>query len=220
MPRAWSAGCAPLSGSARRTTTLWLTSPLVYTIYGSGDVPHRRDIVHPAGDLPHLPRLGLQLRLPPAFERIDLVWARAAGELHRPQAGRRRGPLRRHGRRSSRPVCHPAGERQQDRRALGRPYRPAGVGLLAVRAAPTLKVSAHHYTTANLDKSTAYERTEWQPEMTLNLDYRQLGLGGASCGPATRPEYWLPIEPTRFQVRLRALDGSEPPEDLARQALP
>jgi hypothetical protein len=93
-----------------------------------------------------------------------------------------------------------------------------GVGLFAA-GHPYLEVSAHHYTTENLSKAQHTNELEWLPEVTLNLDYRQMGLGGASCGPATRPEYWLPVEPTRFQVRLRGLDGSEPPEVLARQAV-
>ena len=85
---------------------------------------------------------------------------------------------------------------------------------------PYLEVSAHHYTTENLTSARHTNELEWQPEVTLNLDYRQMGLGGASCGPATRPEYVLYTASTRFQVRLRGLDGKVPPEDLARQRPP
>ena len=94
-----------------------------------------------------------------------------------------------------------------------------GVGLMAV-GAPYLEVSAHHYTTENLTQAQHTNELEWQPQVTLNLDYRQMGLGGASCGPGTRPEYLLLTAPTHFQVRLRALNADEAPEELARQALP
>ena len=66
-----------------------------------------------------------------------------------------------------------------------------GAGLLAV-GMPYLEVSAHHYTTADLTQARHLHELHWRPEITLNLDYRQMGLGGASCGPATRPEYVLP----------------------------
>ena len=40
-------------------------------------------------------------------------------------------------------------------------------------------------------------------EVILNLDYRQSGLGGASCGPGCLPQYLVPPVATRFSVRLR-----------------
>jgi beta-galactosidase len=90
-----------------------------------------------------------------------------------------------------------------------------GVGLLAV-AEP----SAHHYSTENLTAAQHLNELEWLPEVTLNLDYRQCGLGGASCGPGTRPEYLLPALPMTFRVRLRGLAAGDDPAMLARQELP
>lgn len=40
------------------------------------------------------------------------------------------------------------------------------------------------------------------PEVRLNLDVRQLGLGGASCGPRPLPEYVFPITPVAWKVRM------------------
>ncbi|RJS74964.1 hypothetical protein CW712_05710, partial [Candidatus Bathyarchaeota archaeon] len=36
----------------------------------------------------------------------------------------------------------------------------------------------------------------------LNLDYKQSGLGGGSCGPDTLPKYLIKPQPVRFKVRL------------------
>ena len=41
-----------------------------------------------------------------------------------------------------------------------------------------------------------------RPEVCLNLDVRQLGLGGASCGPDAMEKYRFPIEPVSWSLRL------------------
>jgi len=40
------------------------------------------------------------------------------------------------------------------------------------------------------------------PEVRLNLDVRQLGLGGASCGPKPMAKYIFPVERTQWTLRL------------------
>ena len=40
-------------------------------------------------------------------------------------------------------------------------------------------------------------------DITLNLDYRQSGLGNASCGPGVLPQYLLEPQEISFSVRLR-----------------
>lgn len=60
--------------------------------------------------------------------------------------------------------------------------------------------------------------------ITVNLDYRQMGVGGdTSWGARTHPEYTLPARPYTFRFRLRPFsrtdgDGSEP--RLARESFP
>ena len=39
-------------------------------------------------------------------------------------------------------------------------------------------------------------------EVCLNLDVRQLGLGGASCGPQPMEKYVFPIEKTQWTLKL------------------
>ena len=41
-----------------------------------------------------------------------------------------------------------------------------------------------------------------RPEVCLNLDIRQLGLGGASCGPLPMAKYVFPIEKTGWTLRI------------------
>lgn len=77
-----------------------------------------------------------------------------------------------------------------------------GLGLLAVGSQP-IEVSAHHYSTADLDEAKHTYELVRRDEVTLNLDYRQAGLGSASCGPGTRDEYLIQPEPVVYSVRLR-----------------
>jgi beta-galactosidase/evolved beta-galactosidase subunit alpha len=94
-----------------------------------------------------------------------------------------------------------------------------GVGLLAV-GAPTIDCSVRHYSTANLSAARHTYELERQDEIELNLDYRHCGLGSASCGPGTRPEYLLPPEPTQFSIRLRPFASQEEtPMELSKQVL-
>jgi beta-galactosidase/evolved beta-galactosidase subunit alpha len=57
-----------------------------------------------------------------------------------------------------------------------------------------------------------------RPEITLNLDYRQNGLGTASCGPGPWAQYLLRPEEFRFAVRLCPFSrDAGSPALLARQ---
>ena len=47
----------------------------------------------------------------------------------------------------------------------------------------------------------------------LNLDHAQQRLGSASCGPALRERYRVPVEPTTFGIRHAATtNGEDPPQ--------
>ncbi|HRA66715.1 MAG TPA: beta-galactosidase small subunit, partial [Caldilinea sp.] len=62
---------------------------------------------------------------------------------------------------------------------------------LRVAGAPTVEFSASHFTAGDLFQARhTYELTP-RPEVYLNLDAAQRGLGTASCGPDTLPEYCL-----------------------------
>ena len=46
-----------------------------------------------------------------------------------------------------------------------------------------------------------------RPEVVLNLDVRQLGLGGASCGPQPMAKYIFPIQCEAWSVTLKPVVG-------------
>lgn len=65
--------------------------------------------------------------------------------------------------------------------------------------APTFEASASHFTAADLYAATHAPDLVPRPEVYLNLDHAQRGLGTASCGPDTLPKYRL--KPGRYTLR-------------------
>lgn len=69
----------------------------------------------------------------------------------------------------------------------------SGIGLLAAGVPgdqakfSLLEVSPHHFATEDLAKSAHTDGLKRREDITLNLDCRQSGLDGASCGPPTLP---------------------------------
>ncbi|MCJ7736294.1 MAG: DUF4981 domain-containing protein, partial [Anaerolineae bacterium] len=197
----------------------------VTTIFGSGDVVIDT-AVEPEKGLPPLPRIGLQMVLPGGFETF--TWYGRGP--HESYVDRKEGaavgvysgtvddqfvPY----------VVPQENGNKTDVRWVAL-ANSQGIGLLAAGVPVAggeralLEVSAHHYSTKDLaDADHTYE-LERRPEITLNLDHRQSGLGGASCGPGTLPQYLIQPEPVRFAVRLRPFSTKDvSPAELGRQVL-
>jgi hypothetical protein len=96
-----------------------------------------------------------------------------------------------------------------------------GTGLLVV-GQPHLSVAAWPYTMEDLEKATHIHELPRRETITLNLDHRQMGVGGDDgWGARAHPEYALESRPYDYRFRLRAYAPEMgPPEDLARQRLP
>jgi beta-galactosidase/beta-glucuronidase len=198
-------------------TTFGLACRQRYTIYGSGDVI-LDTALDPTLRMGVLPRFGLQLRLAPGLDAM--TWfGRGPHESYvdrkaSAQVGRYAGSVDD----QYVPYVVPQENGNKTDVRWAALTDAEGVGLLAV-GLPLLEVSAHHYSTENLTAAEHTNELERQPVVTLNLDYGQTGLGGASCGPGTRPEYLLRLAPMSYTLRLRPLGAGDAPEALARQLL-
>ena len=84
----------------------------------------------------------------------------------------------------------------------------AGKGLLAA-AAPEMEASAHNYTAHDLTLARHDHELKRRAEIILNLDYRQNGLGSASCGPKPLPQYIFNPAPVDFTVRLCTISAAK-----------
>ncbi len=189
-----------------------------YTVYGSGDVVVETHVV-PRGNLPPLPRIGLTLGLPGATNTF--TWYG-------------RGPVETY---SDRKLGAPVGVY---RGTVDEQYVPyimpqengnktdvrwaaltddGGLGLLAV-GMPLLNVSAHHFTAQDFTGAMHTYDLKRRDEVTLNLDHAQSGLGNASCGPGTLPQYLVEPKETTFCLRLRPLSAqTAAPMELSKQVL-
>lgn len=90
-----------------------------------------------------------------------------------------------------------------------------GYGLLAIGMS-LMEFSAHRCTPHDLEAAKHPHEIRWRDEIYLHLDYRQRGLGGASCGPDVLPQYELPLEPFHFEVVLRPMKPGDDPTALCK----
>ena len=94
----------------------------------------------------------------------------------------------------------------------------AGVGLLAT-GMPLMEASASHYSAADLYQAIHTCDLVRRAETILNLDHKQSGLGGASCGPGTLPQYLIQPGAFQFSFRLRPFNAdTDSPAELARSS--
>jgi beta-galactosidase/evolved beta-galactosidase subunit alpha len=198
------------NGAARITAQVRIAPPIhgrafrceyKYTVTGDGAV---LIAVHgmPEGDWPEmLPRIGLQLTVPVEFHRF--AWfGRGPGESYSDtKQANRFGWWQAGLDKLYTPYVFPQenGNRTDVRWVSLTNQR--GTGFRAV-GQPTLDFSAHRFTTADFEKAQHTYDLVPRNFITLNLDYRQNGIGSCSCGPRPWPQYWLKPEEFRFAVRL------------------
>lgn len=192
----------------------------LYTVLGSGDVLITSTVTSPL-TLASLPRVGLTLHLPEGFEKF--IWyGRGPNENY---SDRKAGyPVDvYHSTVSDQYVPYILPQEhgnKTDVRWLALEHGTAGIGLLAAGVSGPLEASASHFTADDLYR--AFHTCDLRPraEVILNLDLMQCGLGGASCGPGTLPQYFVQPGTNTFTVRLRPyrLSGADPLE-LSKQQL-
>ena len=96
-----------------------------------------------------------------------------------------------------------------------------GVGLIAV-GIPTIDVSAWPFTMQDLQQAKHMHELPMRDTITINLDYKQMGVGGDdSWGARTHREYTLPAKPYRYRFRLTPYTAALGDlNNLARRDLP
>ena len=180
----------------------------IYTVCGSGDV-FVEGRFEPRGTLPELPRFGMQMTLPPAFDSV--VWyGRGPHETHwdrkeNARVGMYAGSVQEQFVDYSKPQEN--GNKTDVRWVALRDER--GVGLMAI-GMPLLSISARHYTTEGLEQASHSYKLAWQPYVLLNIDYKQMGVGGDNSWGA-RPHDWCTLwpQPYTYSFRLKPLSSED-----------
>jgi beta-galactosidase len=194
----------------------WETS---YTVYGSGDIIVQAHFKPNKTDLPKLVRLGMQMTLPPGFDRVTWLGP---------------GPQETYADRKESKVDVYSGKVDEqfyaDYTEPGESGNKAdvrwlavtnhkGIGLLAV-GLPLLSANALHYGTDDLNAGKHAFELPRRDYTTLNLDLKQQGVGGDnSWGAWPHEQFLIPCQEYAYSFRLRPFaSGAEPPK-LARQAI-
>ncbi|MHC4205931.1 MAG: beta-galactosidase, LacZ type [Planctomycetota bacterium] len=174
-----------------------------YTVFGSGDIIVTGSIEPGSEISAKLPRFGMQMAIPGQFSKMswfgrgpnESYWDRKTGSA----VGLYSGPVEEQ--------FHPYVRPQEtgnktDVRWIALTNKK-GAGLLAV-GMPLLSTSAWPFTMEDLEKAEHIHKLPRRETITVNLDYKQMGVGGDdSWGARTHPEYTLPAKAYSYQFRLR-----------------
>jgi beta-galactosidase len=196
-----------------------------YAVYGSGDVLLTTRISVVGRNLPSLPRLGLRLTMPGAFDRMSW-FGRGPHDSYRDcresaLLGTWRGLVQD----QYVPYVFPQehGNKADSRWLAVTDVR--GSGLLMVAGDSDLSVSASHYATEDLDRAAHTSDLVRRDATFVRLDHLHQGLGSNSCGPLPQPQHRLDATGEHvFTVRLRAFHqdvwspmrlSRQRPEDVA-----
>jgi beta-galactosidase/beta-glucuronidase len=188
---------------------------VTYTIYGNGAILADQHVT-PFGELPPLPRLGVSLVLPPGFEQFTWFGRGPEESYVDRKAGVKVGLYSGSVDEQYVPYIMPQenGNKTDVRwAALG---NSQGSGLL-VAGEPLLEVSALHFSVGDLYKAMHTNELTRRPEVYLNLDVMQCGLGGNSCGPKTLDKYLLWPAETRFSILFHPFSPGDELSRLARE---
>ena len=194
-----------------------------YTISGNGEIEVASSFIPGRPGLPELPRFGMKMTLPAAFDTMtwfgrgprESYWDRQTSAA----VGLFTGPVA--------DQYHPYVRPQEfgnktDVRWVSLTNRD-GVGLLAM-GMPLVCATATQMPSDVYDgarNASQKHTTDMRPQdyVSLNLDWRQMGVGGdTSWGAPVHPEYTLPAQPYAYSVRLRPFSAKdESPAALYRQ---
>jgi beta-galactosidase len=188
-----------------------------YLVNGDGDVTVSARFIPAKGDLPKIVRLGMQMALPPGFERVKWLGP-GPQESYSDRKEYRMGVYS--GTVSDQFYADyvEPGEtgNKTDARWIAL-TNDKGQGLLAV-GRPLLSANALHYGTADLNTGKHPFELPRREYITLNLDLRQQGVGGDnSWGMWPHEQFLIPCREYSYSFTLRPLRGGEDFAKLARQ---
>jgi len=194
-----------------------------YTVYGSGDVTVKNDLIPENLKIPEMPRFGMQMAVPSRFNTMtwhgrgphETYWDRKTGAAVGLYSGRVEELIHDY-------VRPQENANRTDVRWVALTDKE-GLGLLAV-GMPLLSVSAWPYTMEDLESAKHIHELPRRDTVTVNLDYKQMGVGGDDGWTEKarpHPEYRLPVKAYTYSFRLQPVTPAMGDiSAVARRALP
>ncbi|QNL51563.1 DUF4981 domain-containing protein [Olivibacter sp. SDN3] len=178
-----------------------VNSNMVYTVYGNGTI-HLSTYINPQreGGLP-LSRIGFTMALNAGNDLVEW-FGRGPHEnyVDRKEAafmGRYQKSVEEMAEHYMRPQS--MGNREDTKWIKINNRNQEG---LVIIADDKLSFSALHHTEQDLRRAKHPHELATRPEIIVNLDYAQRGLGNGSCGPIVLPAYQIPNEPVHFSFSI------------------
>jgi beta-galactosidase len=192
---------------------------VTYTVYGTGDLVVEVSFDPADARLPDLPRFGMQATLVPGFDR--LTWYGPGPE--ETYIDRRDRPVGVYSTSVADNYFHYSQPQETGNKVEVRwatITNAAGAGLF-VGGQPRLSVNALHHPAADLDQAGHHHQLPPRAETYLNLDGKQMGLGGDdSWGALPLGKYRIKAAPLSYRFRLRPIPASDSPMALSKVAMP
>jgi len=149
---------------------------MTYTVYGTGDIIV--ECAYSPGPKPvaMMPRFGTELVLAPGL--VNLAWyGRGPVETYIDRQFERVGVYQSTVNRAWVDYSRPQENGNKTDVRWVALTNAQGIGLLAV-GAPALSVAARHYTKEEIDRAGYTFQMQRHPQVYLNLDWKQMGVGG------------------------------------------
>ncbi|MBN1411324.1 MAG: discoidin domain-containing protein [Spirochaetales bacterium] len=186
------------------------TFRVVYNVYGSGDIVVENTFTPGSSSLSEMPEVGVLMTIPNGFENVtwygrgpkDNYPDRIAGSFVGVYSNTVDG------------FWTQFMEEQESGTMMDARWvsivNSSGTGLLAV-GGPTIGFNAHHFTPwASENAKHPYNLTR-ENNITFRLIHRSRGVGSASCGPDTLPQYKIPANQSfNFTYRLVPISPTKP----------
>ncbi|MFZ2653974.1 MAG: glycoside hydrolase family 2 TIM barrel-domain containing protein [Victivallales bacterium] len=176
----------------------------IYTISGNGEMSIEGK-GEPVGEWPiMIPRIGLQLAIPKDFSRVKWFGLGPGESYPDTRMAGKLGLFCKSVDELYTPYVFPQenGNRSDVRWVSFCDLRGYGFKICGM---PMINFSAHYFTTMDLTEAKHTTDLPRRDEITVNLDYRQTGIGTASCGPGILPQYHLKAEKFDFKVTIKPL---------------
>jgi beta-galactosidase/beta-glucuronidase len=172
-----------------------------YTIFPSGDVQTNHE-VDCDSMLPLLPRVGVILSMPEGYDQFTWLGRGPEESYVDRKAGVSVGLYNGTVYEQYVPYIMPQENGNKTDVRWSAVTNKTGVGLLAI-GSPLMETGVSHFTANDLYNAFHTNELTRRDETYWTLDMMQCGLGGASCGPMTLPQYLIEPGVYKFSVLFR-----------------